>query len=76
MSRAIFEAPTMVPLASRTGEIVTDTSINLPSLVARIVSKWSTRSPRRRRSRIIGSSSSRSGGNRVSMLLPTISSAL
>ena len=40
MSRAIFEAPMIVPRALRIGEMVTDTSSNRPSLVRRTVSKW------------------------------------
>ena len=35
MSRAILETPTIPPLASRTGEIVSDTSMIRPSLVRR-----------------------------------------
>jgi hypothetical protein len=38
MSRAIFEAPITRPLASRTGEIVSDSSMRLPSLRRRSVS--------------------------------------
>ena len=51
-SRAIFDAPITWPAAPSNGEIVTDTSIGVPSLRTRTVSKWSTRSPRRSRSRI------------------------
>jgi hypothetical protein len=39
MSRAIFEAPTMVPDSSRTGEMVSEMSISEPSLRLRTVSK-------------------------------------
>jgi hypothetical protein len=45
MSRAIFEAPTIVPLPSTIGETVTETSTSLPSLRRRLVSNGSTRRP-------------------------------
>ena len=38
MSRAIFEAPTMRPERSRTGEMVSDTSTGRPSRATRTVS--------------------------------------
>ena len=75
-SRATFDAPMISPVGLRTGEIVTDTSIGVPSLRRRTVSKWSTRSPRRSRSRIFGSSSRRSGGKITSIGLPIISAAV
>ncbi len=62
MSLAIFEAPTIFPLALLTGETVRETTIRLPSLRCRTVSKWSIRSPRRMRVRIVRSSSCRSFG--------------
>ena len=37
-SRAIFEAPMMVPLSSLIGETVSDTAISAPSLRWRVVS--------------------------------------
>ena len=40
MSRATLEAPTILPAASRTGELVTETSILRPSFRTRTVSKW------------------------------------
>lgn len=46
MSRTILDAPTTLPVESRTGEIVTDTVIGVPSFRTRTVSKWSTRSRR------------------------------
>ena len=52
MSRAIFEAPTIAPLASRIGEMVTETSIFVPSFLTRTVSKCSMLSPRRMRARM------------------------
>ena len=53
MSRATFDAPTTRPSASRTGETVREMSSRRPSLATRTVSKCSTRSPRRSRSRIV-----------------------
>ncbi len=44
-SRAIFEAPITLPWRSLSGETVSDTSMPLPSLWRRTVSKDSTRSP-------------------------------
>ena len=38
MSRAIFEAPTILPLPSRTGETVSEMSTRLPSFRRRTVS--------------------------------------
>ena len=46
MSRAIFDAPMILPSALLTGEIVRDTSTRLPSFRNRTVSKCSIRSPR------------------------------
>ena len=75
MSRATFEAPTILPSASQIGETLSDTSMMRPSLVHRLVSKWFTRSPCRIRSRIWMTSSLCSGGFRTEMCLPMISSA-
>lgn len=49
MSLATVAAPITVPLASRTGETDTDTSITLPSLRTRSVSSCLIVSPRRSR---------------------------
>ena len=76
MSRAIFEAPTTSPWASFTGEIVSETLRRDPSLRKRIVSKWSTRSPRLSRARILGSSSRWSGGIKMLIDLPMTSAAV
>jgi len=65
-----------LPAKSLIGEIVTDTSISRPSLRTRTVSKCSTRSPRRNRARITGSSLTRSGGIRRTIDWPIISSAV
>ena len=46
MSLAIFDAPTILPSAFLTGETVSETTIRLPFLRCRTVSKWSMRSPR------------------------------
>jgi hypothetical protein len=73
MSRAIFEAPTITPLLSLTGEMVAETLIFLPSLRTRTVSRCSTLSPRRIRARMSGSSLTHSGGNSISIGLPTAS---
>ena len=62
MSRAIFEAPTTRPWASWIGEMVSETSIGLPSLRLRTVSKCVIRSPRFSRSTISVSSASRPSG--------------
>jgi hypothetical protein len=45
MSRAMFDAPTITPMLSLSGEMVTETSIFLPSFLTRTVSKGSTLSP-------------------------------
>ena len=57
MSRAIFDAPTMLPFGSRIRETVREMSRRRPSFATLMVSKCSTRSPRRSRSRITYSSS-------------------
>jgi hypothetical protein len=56
MSRAIFEAPMIVPAALRTGEIDREIINRRPSLVTRIVSKCSMRWPFRSRARMSSSS--------------------
>lgn len=65
MSRATFDAPMILSSAFLTGEIVNDTSIRLPSLRNRTVSKCSMDSPRRICSVIAGSSFACSGGTRI-----------
>ena len=62
MSRAIFDAPMIVPSAARTGETVSEISIELPSLRCRIVSKCSTARPERIVARTLSSSDWRSAG--------------
>ena len=57
MSRAVFETPITVPLASRIGEMLSETGTSRPSLCRRQVSRFSTRSPRA--TALITSSSSR-----------------
>ena len=76
MSRATFDAPMTWPIALRTGEMVIERSTSRPSLARRTVSKCSTRSPRRRRSMMERSSSSRSGGMMRPMRWPIASSAV
>ncbi len=76
ISRATFEAPTTRPDESVTGEMVSETSIRLPSFRLRTVWKWSTRSPRRRRLRISDSSAWRSSGMIRVMFCPMASSAV
>ena len=62
ISRAIADAPKMVPAASRIGEMLNATSTRRPSFVALTVSKFRTRSPARIRSRIAESSPTNGGG--------------
>src|SRR5688572_16121710 len=76
MSRATFDTPMIFPSSSVIGEAVTETSIIRPSLVWRIVSKWSTVSPRRILAMIALSSSCRSAGISLVMEVPTISAAV
>ena len=76
MSRAIFDAPTILPSLFLIGEMVSDTSTRLPSLRSRTVSKWSIRSPRRMRCSRAGTSSGWSAGTRTDSGWPTISSAV
>ena len=76
MSRAIFDAPMMLPEPSRIGEIVSETSSRRPSLATRTVSNDSTRCPRRSCSRIACSSSIRSGGTIRVIAWPTASWAV
>ena len=73
-SRATFEAPTTTPALLRTGETVSETKTRRPSLPMRSVSKWSTRSPRRSRDRIVSSSARSSGGMMRMIDWPIISS--
>ena len=61
-SRATFEAPTMLPLLSRIGEMVSEMSIRRPSFAIRTVSKCSMRRPGRSSARISSSSCCRSAG--------------
>jgi hypothetical protein len=76
MSRAIFDAPMILPSMSFTGDMVTETWINSPSLRCRTVSKGATRSPRRRLAMMRASSSYRSGRIKNVMGLPMASSAV
>jgi hypothetical protein len=72
MSRAMAEAPTTLPFA-RMGETVSETSTSDPSLRRRVISRWSTRSPRATRERISGSVSGRSGAASMVTDLPMAS---
>ena len=76
MSRAIFEAPTMRPVESLTGDTVIDTSISRRSRVMRTVSKCSTRSPRRSLAMTSSSSARRSSGTISVMGWPIASAAV
>ena len=73
-SRATFEAPTMLPLLSRIGEMVSEMWTWRPSFATRTVSKWSIRSPARSRARISSSSGCSSGGMIRLIDRPSISS--
>jgi hypothetical protein len=50
MSRAILEAPIRAPCSSRIGDTVSEIGTRVPSRRRLSVSKWTTFSPRRRRS--------------------------
>ena len=76
MSRAIFEAPMIVPCASLIGDTVSEMGIRWPFLVRRTVSKWSILSPRRRRASTSASSARRSSGMIRVMFWPTASAAV
>ena len=76
MSVAIFDAPTIAPVRSRIGEIVTHTSTSVPSLRRRTVSNGSTRLPARTFARTRASSSCRSSGMMIRIGWPTASSAV
>ena len=69
----MLDAPTITPLLFLMGEIVTDTSICLPSLRTRSVSKCSTLSPHAIRARMSDSSFARSLGKSIPMNLPMAS---
>ena len=76
MSLATFEAPMILPSASRIGETLSETSMMRPSFVRRLVSKWSTRSPLSDALQDPGRCPRQcSGGIRMEMCLPMISSA-
>src|SRR5262249_33411900 len=53
ISLATFDAPTILPSAFLTGDTVSETTIKLPCLRCRMVSKWSIRSPRLTRVRMV-----------------------
>ena len=72
--RNLRDRPRPAPRDRRTGELVTATSMSRPSLRRRTVSKRFT-SPWPTVSRMLASSSSRPGGMRRAMDLPTTSSA-
>jgi hypothetical protein len=76
MSRAITATDTILSLASRTGEIVSETVIVLPSLRTRSVSSWSTVSPANTRRRISACSPLRSGDSIIETVRPIASSAV
>ena len=67
---------TVSPAAFLTGETLTAMSTRAPSLRTRIVSRWLTRSPRRRRSCISASCGCSSLGTMSEMWRPTASSAV
>jgi hypothetical protein len=75
-SRAIFEAPMMVPAVVRTGDTVTTIGMRSPPLATRTVSKWSITSPARRRAMTFSSSAKRSGGTISVIGWPIASAAL
>ena len=75
MSLAIFEMPTIAPVRSRTGEIVTHTSTNVPSLRRLTVSNGSMRLPARTFAITRVSSSRRSSGMIIVIGRPTASLA-
>ena len=76
MSRAIFEPPTMLPAASRIGDIVIDTSTGEPSFLRRTVSNGGTTRPVVMLARIAISSCARSGGINIFTEAPTASCAV
>jgi hypothetical protein len=75
-SRAIFAPPTTRPVPSLIGDTDRDTSMIVPSLRTRCVSKWGTRSPRARLARMRRSSPSRSGGSSIVTDAPSASAAV
>ena len=76
MSRAIFDAPTIVPAASLIGDTLMDTSMGVPSLRTRTVSKCSTDFPDRMRAMTTCSSLRRSGGMMIVTGRPIASPAM
>src|SRR5215469_16014092 len=76
MSRAIFEAPTIVPLPSRIGAMVNETSIDSPDFFLRTVSRCSIRSPALSRFRISTSWSCSSDGMMIVIGCPRASSSV
>src|ERR1700683_304947 len=72
-SRAIWEAPTILPAESFSGEIVSDTITCPPFFAIRTVSKCSMRSPARKRCKISASWACKSGGMRIVIGFPRTS---
>ncbi len=75
MSRATFDMPMVAPEGALIGEMLSETSIGLPSLRRRTVSLCSMRSPQLIRRKLSCTSDSRSPGTRSAMFLPTTSVA-
>jgi len=76
MSRVMLDAPITRPRSSQIGDIVNETSICFPSLCRRNVSNLSTRLPSRSFSKMKDISPDFSGGTRVEIFSPIISSAV
>ena len=76
MSRPTTAAETIRPCESLTGEIVSETVINAPSLRTRSVSKWTIDSPPNTFSRMSRCSPARCGGSMIPIDRPIASAAL
>ena len=76
MSRATFEIPMIAPEDALIGEMLSETSIRLPSFRRRTVSFCSIRSPQPIRRNASCISGRRSIGTRRLMFLPAVSAAL
>ena len=75
MSRATFEMPMVAPEGDLIGEMLSETSIGLPSFCRRTVSLCSKRSPQPIRRNASWISGSRSSGTSSVMFLPVASAA-
>ena len=76
MSRATFEMPMVAPEGDLIGEMLSETSIGLPSFRSRIVSLCSMLSPQPIRRNASWISGSRSSGTSSVMFSPTASAAV